>query len=204
MLKLSQTAAILIYLGEKYHILPSEPTDQVLAKQYICDQQDLFNVYVAPTQAMLLRLKVALTEKAYHQMLDHCNLIERQIKGPFYFGEKACYVDYALVALIETMKSMHRQTFKAFRNTPIGRKMTKISRTLKAEPYYKKVQGIPVWPDALIVTKGIAKAAVKLDQPSKKPGSKKTQPQDFSRLQVQEGLESVQSFQAEDERPEAF
>jgi len=165
-LKISQVPAILIYLGEKYHMLPSEPEDQILARQYICDQQDLFNACVAPVLTPEADQKPRATSAAYKRMVEFCDLIERQIKGPFYFGAKATYVDYALVGVIETIKALHRQTFKGYKNTPIRRKMTKISRSLKDELYYKKVKSIPVWPDALVISKEVAKAAVKLDQPS--------------------------------------
>merc|ERR1711900_150990 len=107
-LKFSQTAVIIKYLAEKLSLLPESKTNQVLAEQYLGDLMDLFN---------------EMLKAAYQRQQVFCQLIDRQMKGPYYFGEKPCYVDYALAGVINSMTDLHAETHEAM-ESPVTEKIS--------------------------------------------------------------------------------
>merc|ERR1711900_131553 len=71
--------------------------------------------------------------------------INRQIKGPFYFGKKPTYVDFALVGVLSAFTDMHQETIKVLGYDPVDEysKVAKVRNELKKgrDGYsYAKVQ----------------------------------------------------------------
>merc|ERR1712072_276019 len=69
--------------------------------------------------------------------------------------------------------------------------MTRISRALKSELYYKKIKNIPVWPESLKICKDSARAAAKLSKvepaPPKKIRRKVNQKKDKPKPEAADG-----------------
>lgn len=125
---ISQTGAILNYLGRKYNMYPEgQPHDKALAEQYILDQQDFYNNMWGPgghqTSADYAAKAVILKKFVYNKEHGKLHLwlgtINRQIKGPFYFGKKPTYVDFALVGVLSVFTDMHRETIKVLGKDPV-------------------------------------------------------------------------------------
>merc|ERR1711964_511590 len=92
--------------------------------------------------------------------------INRQIKGPFYFGKEPTYVDFALVGVLDAVADFQRATFDVLGKDPVEMyaKVAKIRSELKKgrEGYsYAKVQKLcsgARWKDAYVVKPEVAKA----------------------------------------------
>jgi len=93
-------------------------------------------------------------------------IINRQIKGPFYFGEKPTYVDFALVGVLSAFTDYHRETIKVLGYDPVDEysKVAKVRNELKKgrDGYsYAKVQKLcngVRWKEAYIVQPEVAKS----------------------------------------------
>jgi hypothetical protein len=156
-LKFSQSQAIINYLGKKLNMLPASEANQVRAQQYVGDIMDLFCEMLKPA-FVAGDAKPASVKAAYKRMGDFSNLIDRQIKGPFYFGEKPCYVDYALAGVIASMNDLHKETFKVM-STPVTAKMTAIHATLKPSTTDAQTKDLPHWIDPLRIPQDAATKA---------------------------------------------
>jgi glutathione S-transferase len=184
---ISQTAAILNYLGRKYNMYPDDQAhNHARAEQYILDQQDFFGSMTgkgrAPkkSHAEWLISRASESDPSKQTKLlefvrkdEHGKLhlwlgtINRQIKGPFYFGEKPTYVDFALMGVLSAFTDYHRETIKVLGKDPVEEyaKVAKIRKELKKgrDGYsYAKVQKLCNglrWKEAYIVQPETAKAA---------------------------------------------
>merc|ERR1711900_55535 len=93
-------------------------------------------------------------------------IINRQIKGPFYFGEKPTYVDFALVGVLSAFTDYHRETIKVLGYDPVDEysKVAKVRNELKKgrDGYsYAKVQKLcngARWKEQYIVQPEVAKS----------------------------------------------
>ena len=99
---LSQSVACHTYLGGKLGFDKGIPLPE-LALQYILDLDDLHNELKGAAIAGVVSKDV----KALREYLEgdryktHLATINRQIKGPFYFGNDPTYVDFFAVSMFE-------------------------------------------------------------------------------------------------------
>jgi len=181
---ISQTGAILNYLGRKYNMYPEgQAHDKALAEQYILDQQDFFGSSMAggflkkDNKAAKVEALQKFVKRDEHGKLHlWLGTINRQIKGPFYFGKKPTYVDFALVGVLSAFTDMHQETIKVLGKDPVlgYSKIAKLRKKLTQkgqEGYsYAKVQKLCSglrWKVEYVVQPEVAKSAVKPDANTK-------------------------------------
>lgn len=97
---ISQGIACHVYLGNKFGLNKNIPYPE-LALQYMHDLDDLHNEMKGAFMKGkddVIDLKEYLTGDRYKK---HMSAIDRQIKGPFYFGDEPTYVDFIAVSYFE-------------------------------------------------------------------------------------------------------
>lgn len=95
--KISQSIAATVHIGAKCGL--DKGVDPVLALQYMLDAEDFGTQLGNAKNAGMPALKTFLTEGRFASWAGN---IERSIKGPYYFGEKASYADFALAGKLES------------------------------------------------------------------------------------------------------
>lgn len=146
---ISQTTAILNYLGEKYSMEPEGFVNKCLAKQYIADQQDLFGKLTKPAYIQMAKIQADEAATAGPAVTQACDemtakdgktlelmkTIEAQIKGPYYFGKEPTYVDYALLGVMDSCIDLHEETANK-RSLGWTPKMLSIYNNLRTTPAF--------------------------------------------------------------------
>jgi len=143
---ISQTIAVNQYIGEKCGF--DKGVDRALALQYMLDAGDLqselgrknenpdtFCDFMKGKDGKPSRFSLWL------------NNIERSIKGPFYFGDTATYVDYHLTATMDWLEGMTFNAVKEETGTDYLEDATKVRELvgrIRALESYKKFDRLPL------------------------------------------------------------
>jgi len=170
---ISQTAAILNYLGRKYNMYPTGELNQARAEQYILDQQDFFGSMSkgqggtvkdrADRRKKQKELEAFVAEDGKLKLW--LGTMNRQIQGPFYFGDEPTYVDFALVGVLAAFEGFHRETIKVI-GDPV-KEYSKVagirSKLMQGSPNgysYRKVKKLcsgATWKDKYTVQQEVAR-----------------------------------------------
>lgn len=135
-LVISQVANIALYIAKKYDMLPEGEANERRAHQYMLDCYEMSN-----TGASLIAHGFAKGEKGtghIDQFLTktmpmYADLAEKQIQGPFFFGEKPCYVDYFATGVIASWSETLRLIIEAgYYKHPLKRSGTKLSKIFES------------------------------------------------------------------------
>lgn len=110
--KVAQTAAVTMYLGEKLGF--NDGVQPAKAAQFMLDSADLqTELAKAGADAVTLKAFLQGADGKPARFANWMGNIERGIKGPYYFGAKATYVDFHLNGSFEWMEMTTFNPLKA-------------------------------------------------------------------------------------------
>lgn len=141
----SQAPAAAMYLGEKFGFTAGIKVPEV-ALQYACDVGDLHEAMRGAFNACIAKGDLGDAPKFMSERFTAIvGAIERAIQGPFYFGEKFGWVDFALTGywdMIECkwLEPLKEKTGDVLKDCP---KIKAIVAAIRALPSTEKLSGIP-------------------------------------------------------------
>ena len=110
-LTLSQSVPCAIYIGRKCGLCPPEGTEDAKSFQHLMDIIDFYEIGIDGAKGKGgAALKQFLEGDRFVKQKAN---IERGIQGPFYYGEKPCYVDFVLCAQQDWIKATLLDRLKA-------------------------------------------------------------------------------------------
>mmetsp|Transcript_143185 Transcript_143185/g.249714 ORF Transcript_143185/g.249714 Transcript_143185/m.249714 type:complete len:232 (+) Transcript_143185:1-696(+) len=137
---ISQSTACTMYLGKKLGF--DKGVDDCLAVQYLCDIVDWCEGGIGKNNEDAASLKKYL-EGGRFAAMGGC--VERNIKGPYFFGEEPSFVDFFLLQHMDWRKSLFEK-LQAKTGTDYLAPFPKIkavAEALRALPSYTKLEGGP-------------------------------------------------------------
>jgi len=94
---ISQSTASAMYLGKRLGLIPAA-FDQFKAMQYLADIIDVFEQNLGKNNESGPALKKFLEGERWRMLMGN---LEAGIKGPYYFGDEPCCVDFFLAAHLD-------------------------------------------------------------------------------------------------------
>lgn len=94
---ISQSTACAFYLGKRLELIPTG-FDEFKAMQYLTDIVDTFEGNLGKNNEHGPTLRKFLEGERWAQLMGN---LERGIKGPYYFGDTPCCVDFFLAAHLD-------------------------------------------------------------------------------------------------------
>lgn len=99
---IGQSVALSVFVGKKCGF-DKGVADEILALQYMLDVNDVLDGFFQNKSKGVKELKTFLTGGRFALWAGN---VERCIKGPFYFGDTATYVDYHMAATFQMVDFM--------------------------------------------------------------------------------------------------